>query len=291
MSLVKLTEKLNGFGMHSILNPFPVETNENPDLELAEQMGALKSLFSQGGTFDYHSMQHSEQMDSLHQITGRLHSFDPATLPNQNRQIGFWINLYNLMILHGVAALKVRGSVRNRRAFFMRIAYRVGGLRFSANDIEHGVLRANAGHPYIPGTHFVLGDARLRYVLPLDPRIHFALNCASQSCPPIAAYRAEHLNSQLDLATSAFIQGGGIEIDLKRRRLRLSSIFNWYRRDFTTTSPGATRQVALLHFIASYLGDEDARAALITHPEQFRLSYQPYNWRLNQPRDLRGLKP
>lgn len=289
--MTRLIETLNGIGPHSILNPQPAQDDGELDLDiaLAAQMGTFKRLFYDARAFDYAALQRSEQMHNLGQIIGRLHSFDPAGLPGLERQRAFWINLYNLLILHGVVALKVSGSVMRQRAFFTRIAYRVGGLRFSANDIEHGLLRANAGHPYLPGAQFRRGDSRLRYVLPLDPRIHFALNCASQSCPPIAAYRADQLDSQLDLAAAAFIQGGGVEIDLAQRRLQLSSIFNWYRRDFAGAASGRAGRAALLGFIARYLADEAARAELLAHPEQFRLSYQPYDWGLNQPGALRGV--
>ena len=119
------------------------------------------------------------------------------------------------------------------KGFFARIAYAVGGYRFSADDIEHGILRANAGHPAIPGKQFTNRDSRSAFALDrFDPRIHFALNCASRSCPPINVYLAENIDQQLDLATRNFINGGEFSVDVKNMTVTLSTIFRWYAPDF-----------------------------------------------------------
>lgn len=80
------------------------------------------------------------------------------------------------------------------------LAYNVGGLFFTLDEIEHGVLRCNKGHPKDGGqpTFGVKSDARLELVLThFDPRIHFALNCGAQSCPPIRVYSADKLDKQV----------------------------------------------------------------------------------------------
>jgi hypothetical protein len=68
-------------------------------------------------------------------------------------------------------------------------------------------------------------------VTPLDPRIHFALNCASRSCPPIGVYDAERIDAQLDLAAASFV-ANDVEIDSRAGVVRLSAIFRWYAGDF-----------------------------------------------------------
>ena len=66
-----------------------------------------------------------------------------------------------------------------------KYAYNVGGLLFTLDEIEHGVLRCNKGHPKDEKPMFE-DDARKSLSLSfLDPRIHFALNCGATSCPPI----------------------------------------------------------------------------------------------------------
>lgn len=72
----------------------------------------------------------------------------------------------------------------------MSSSYNVGGHTFSLDDIEHGILRCNKKHPTSGAVAFSISDPRLPFVLhlPLDPRIHFALNCGAKGCPAIRAY-------------------------------------------------------------------------------------------------------
>lgn len=271
-------------GPETVLNPRASESAPGPDFDqnLARQLRTLKGLFYSGQQFDYRALQASQEMNTLRDMLGGLHCFDPASLPTSDRQRAFWINLYNILILHGVIEFGIRRSVQEARGFFTRAAYVVKGYRFSANDIEHGVLRANAGYPFLPGRMFLAQDPRLRYVLPLDPRIHFALNCAARSCPPIAAYDGEMLDRQLDMATRSFVEGGGVEIDLQARRLRISPLFLWYRSDFAETHPDSSPHDALVRFIAYHVSDEPARRAMLETPRGFRIHYQKYDWGLNR---------
>jgi Protein of unknown function, DUF547 len=75
-------------------------------------------------------------------------------------------------------------------AFNHLFSYAVGGHVFSLDDIEHGILRCNRKHPTSGFVAFGPGDLRLPFALPLpvDPRIHFALNCGAKGCPAIRAY-------------------------------------------------------------------------------------------------------
>jgi hypothetical protein len=124
----------------------------------------------------------------------RLRAFRPGELPNGAAQRAFWINLYNLLVLDAVIVGDVQQSVTEGRlgqlAFFRRAAYTVDGRRVSLEDIEHGILRANRGSPFLPGAHFHVADPRRAWSLPLDPRLHFALNCGGVSCPPLRPYTA-----------------------------------------------------------------------------------------------------
>lgn len=206
-------------------------------------------------------------------LAPQLAGFDPATLATRAARLAFWINLYNLLVLDAVVALGVRRSVADRLAglaFFRQASYLVGGLRFSLEEIEHGVLRANAGNPFLPGPQFAANDPRLSLaVAPVDPRVHFALNCASRSCPPIAAYDAERLDAQLELAARAFVAA---DAELDGATLHLSSIFDWYRADFGGYA-------GVVRFVRAYLPDDERRrlAAL----SELDLAFKPYDWGLN----------
>jgi len=150
----------------------------------------------------------------------------------------------------------------------------VGGIRFSLEDIEHGVLRANKGHTYLPGSQFSARDPRRTNVVEkLDPRIHFALNCASRSCPPIGVYTTEKLDQELDLAAHNFIQA---ETRLSKAgdHLLTSSIFKWYWNDF-----GGLKGMRTLFLGA--IPHDDKRYSLLTNNERNPFRFLPYDWELN----------
>lgn len=86
-----------------------------------------------------------------------------------------------------------------------KYAYNIGGLILTLDEIEHGILRSNAGHPAAKKKLFADDDPKMKLVIPtLDPRIHFALNCGAKSCPPIRIYQSEKLDKQLEIAAKSF---------------------------------------------------------------------------------------
>ena len=107
----------------------------------------------------------------------------------------------------------------------------------------------------------------------MDPRIHFALNCASQSCPPIGFYHPDHVLSQLDIASNNFVDGN-IDIDPEEGILSLSAIFRWYKSDFGTVN-------GVVGFILDYLPDDDRKEWILANRNSIRLIFQPYDWTLN----------
>jgi hypothetical protein len=251
-----------------------------PDLPaaLAAALRELKiaAISADGATVDYAALGRSQAYGAYRaEVAARLPAFDPAALARGQR-LAFWVNLYNALVLDGVAAYGVRRSVADAApalGFFRRIAYVVGGRRVSAEEIEHGVLRANAGNPFIPGPQFAPGDPRLAWaVAPLDPRVHCALNCASRSCPPIAAYDGDRIEAQLDLAARAFV-GADAEADEARGALRVSRIFSWYRDDFGGPA-------GVVRFVRAHLPDDPRRRWLDARPE-VDLEFKPYDWGLN----------
>lgn len=211
------------------------------------------------------------------ELTPQLQRFDPASLPDRATRLAFWINLYNALVIDAVIAFGVQTSVADELAglsFFQAAAYLIGGQRCSLNDIEHGILRANRGHPFIPGPQFAAGDPRLTWIVdPPDVRIHFALNCASRSCPPIGVYSAEQIDAQLDLALRSFVDAD-VTIDPARGEIHLSRIFDWYREDFG----GPNGIVQLLRQALP----ADERRAWLLQAQRGRLVYRPYDWSLNR---------
>ena len=209
-----------------------------------------------------------------------LRGFDPAALTARDQRFAFWINLYNILMLDAVLVHRVTRSVvgpsQGFLRFFEKSAYVVGGMRFSANDMEHGILRSNAGHPLSPRPQFPADDPRQSLVIkPLEPKIHFALNCASRSCPPIRVYTGQHLASQLSLATRSFLSAE-TRVMPAENRLETSAIFKWYRQDFEAAG-------GVVDFTIRHLDEADPRAAWLRgHAAQVTVRYRKYDWRLNR---------
>ena len=101
-----------------------------------------------------------------------------------------------------------------------------------------------------------------------EPRMHFAINCASISCPKLfnEAYTAAKINEQLDRVTKEFINSDKNEIS--KNSAKLSSIFDWYKKDFTEDG------VTIVDFVNKYSDVKIAKGTAVT--------YQNYNWNLNQ---------
>lgn len=150
-------------------------------------------------------------------------------------------------------------------------------MDFSPDDIEHGILRGNSRPPNSLFRPFGEGDGRLRYAItPVEPRIHFALVCASSSCPPVEVYTPEKLGDELDISGRTFINSGAVEIDKEEGKVLLSRVFKWYGGDF------APDQAGLLRFIAPFLYREEDTEYLEKNAERLKVGFLDYDWRLNR---------
>ena len=169
------------------------------------------------------------------------------------------INIYNAKVIETVLLQNPSGSFRalskgpSENEIFHRNAVALEGKPVSLNDLEK----------------------RLQSEFQ-DPRIHFAINCASRSCPPVRAepYSAERLDAQLDDATRAFLAspvGLVVKTSGRHKTLGASRIFDWYKDDFKSSG-------GILKFIATYAPDE---AAQVASSGKAKLELQPYDWGLN----------
>ncbi len=248
----------------------PGETIGARDLasRLRRSATLLVAIYVDSDTVDYEGLAASEELEEYRALTRHLVEFDPSVLETDAERLAFWINLYNALVMDSVLASGVEASVREQRGFFDRYAYAIGKHVYTPNDIEHGILR---------GVAFDDDDARTQYSLETpEPRIHFALNCASAGCPPIAAYDAERIEEQLDLAARAFVNSpSSVTVDAESGIVYLSQIFGWYGEDFGSGDD------AVLAFIAPYLADGPSRNYLQAHLGSVAVSYYEYDWALN----------
>lgn len=179
-------------------------------------------------------------------------------LSMDDAKIAFWVNIYNAFFL---ILRREKGLVRPH--IFRKKAIQIAGLDLSLDDIEHGILRKYRWKwslGYLPNP-FVRQIIRQLAVDKLDPRIHFALNCGAESCPPIAFYKKEKLDQQLDLASQSFLES---ETDLypEEKEVHTSRLLLWYRADF-----GGPR--GALNLLSQYLG---------RNLTGWKLRYKPYDW-------------
>ncbi len=247
--------------------------------ELKKTMDNLRVAFFETGTgrIAYERMQQSGIYQDFLKLSNNLKTMNLAVLARREERIAFWINLYNVIVIHGVIALGIKDSVKEVWNFFRRVYYQIGNYLFSPDDIEHGILRGNRRPPYSLFRRFRGGDPRLNFIVePLDPRIHFTLVCGSSSCPFIDVYTPENLEEELTMASQTFINSRGVIFDRSRKQISLSSIFKWYARDF-----GAD-QAQRLRFIARYLDNKQDRTIIEDQADSLSVSYQNYDWRLNR---------
>lgn len=245
--------------------------------ELKTTMNLLRGAYFDQQRVAYEQMKQAELYQRFLQLTYHLQSFDPASMSSRAEKSAFWINLYNVIVIHGVIELNIRDSVKEVRNFFTRIVYNIGGHEFTPSAIEHGILRDNRRPPNSLFRVFSDDDPRRQFSIgEVDPRIHFALVCASRSCPPIEVYTPENIDNELEIAGRTFVNGGGVEVDVDRQTVRLSRVFSWYDKDFGENTEER------LKFVAAYLYNERSRDLLINHGKNCRVSYQDYNWSLNR---------
>ena len=237
----------------------------------------LTSAMDDNAQVDYLGLRRSSAYAEYQKRSTSLQTFDPTSFVTREEKMAFWINLYNTLILEAVINLDIKRSVTERFAgigFFRKAAYLVNGKRVSCDDIEHGILRANRGHPYLGARQFRSDDPRSEWMIdPIDVRIHFALNYASRSCPPIRAYTAENLEEQLDMAAGNFVSQE-VEINPRDNSIELSTIFKWFSGDFGG-------QKGVIAFILKYFPDDELKAWLKSNGQNARLKYKPYDWGLN----------
>lgn len=185
---------------------------------------------------------------------------------SRDAQLAFWINAYNAVVIDKVIKWKPKKSVRETlipgvwtsTKFFTSREHIVAGKRISPDDIEHDILRKKFK----------------------DPRIHFAIICASSGCPklPRIAYTEENVQARLEEETRKYLDSErGIRIDRAENTLYLSRIFDWFGNDFVEKSG------SVVNFIRPYLKQEII-SFLKGKP---RIAFLHYDWALNAQEPLK----
>jgi Protein of unknown function, DUF547 len=167
----------------------------------------------------------------------------------RKQQLAFYINAYNAWILHEALGKYPTKSVKDALfTFFTGKRIKVAGQDTSFNALEKETIRSKFS----------------------EPRVHFALNCASRSCPPLnrEAFSAGKLEEQLEKLARGYVNSErGVKYSAESKTAQLSKIFDWYKDDFK----GEGGPLAFIN---------KRRATPI--PNDAKISYQDYDWGLNE---------
>ncbi len=202
----------------------------------------LKKYVSTTGEVDYKSIKANKK--ELDAITKTFSATSVLPSWSKNDQLAFWINAYNAftidLIVNNYPLKSIQGLDGGKPWDVKRI--NIGGKKYSLNNIENDIIRPQFK----------------------DARIHFAVNCAAKSCPPIlnGAFFGKTIDTQLDEVTKKFINNKKYQT-ITSSNITLSKIFDWYVADFGD----------IVTFINKYSNVKVSKSATI--------AYKDYDWALN----------
>lgn len=218
--------------------------------------GLLKKHVTREGV-NYEGLKKDEAL--LDNYLSMLSAIDPDSLPEKH-QFAYYINVYNAFTIKlvlsrypGINSIKDIGGI-----FFSPWEKKFIPVKkgvFSLDHIEHKILR-----PVFK-----------------DPRVHFAINCASKSCPLLRGepYDGEKLDLQLDEQAREFINDGRNNF-FRDGTLFLSRIFKWFEDDFSGQP---------VQFVLRY-ASEDLKRRINDSKDLLSVSYPDYDWALNKPQGI-----
>jgi hypothetical protein len=200
---------------------------------------------------------------TLDDLRRQMATVDVQSLTRQD-QLAYWINLYNINVVGVVVDNYPVASIRDistdpivRLNVFKKPSVQTKKGTISLNDVENDKVREGFK----------------------DPRIHFAINCAAHSCPPIRTepYVGSQLSQQLDDQTRKFLNGpNGVRPEKKGGALVLhtTKIMDWFQDDFDKWGGGQ------IGFLVRYLSADKSKQILAAG-SQVKLDFDDYSWKLN----------
>lgn len=226
--------------------------------------GLLKTFVNDEGRVDYAGLQ--RERAKLDAYLATLSAAAPLSFGGDNERLAFWINAYNAFTLAGALddVYKKAKGVKEVAGFFDKKRRRVAGADLTLDEIEKRGRDLN------------------------DARIHFAVVCASTSCPKLQrfAYAGATLEEQLTRVSREFLNdpARGLKVDRGGNSIHLSSIFKWYAGDFTGSSSLLARVKAevsggeILEYVKKYAPEDAVKFINESKPS---VKYLDYDWSLN----------
>jgi hypothetical protein len=227
----------------------------------------LKASVNAIGEVDYANLKSNADLARYVQAIEKTSpASQPALFPTKQHELAYYINAYNALTTWGVVqkypVASIGDSLLALARFFRFAKYTVGGESISLQDLENKVIRS---------PHYS------------EPRIHFAIVCASLSCPKLSrdAYTAENLEGQLEFQTRQyFAETRNLAADPTSNTIYLAKILDWYRKDFEAFEK-KSGNAALLAYALRHAptGKRESLAAMKSPKIRFR----EYDWSINDP--------
>lgn len=203
----------------------------------------LQKHVNNSGNVNYKAIVKDQQL--LQNCLDEFSKNQPNTSWSKNDILAYWINAYNAFTIKLIIDNYPIKSIKDINNPWDKKFIPNGKQLMSLNDIEHDILRKMN-----------------------EPRIHFAIVCASVSCPKLLneAYIASKLDLQLTVATEEFLTDNS-KNNISEENLKLSKIFKWFSEDFSQNG-------SLVDFLNQYSNIEISSNA--------KKSFMDYNWDLNE---------
>jgi len=236
-------------------------------LDYAPWDRVLKKFVTETGRVDYTALKANpdDLNQYVEQIAARSPASHPQDFPTRESQLAYWINAYNALVMKAVIQDWPTKSVRNLGklySFFWARKFVAGGKEYTLNNIED-ILRKKLA----------------------EPRIHFAIVCASNSCPRLQreAYTPENTERLLDEAAHLYVnEPRNLKIDLAHNRVTLPNILGHYHEDFenyvrahNVTITGQPQ----VDYIRLYTNP--ANGALLDQLKNPKVDHFGYDWGIN----------
>ncbi|TJY37843.1 DUF547 domain-containing protein [Pontimicrobium aquaticum] len=202
----------------------------------------LKTHVDSKGNVDYKGFK--KNVNKLDAYLKTLSQNKPASNASKNEKLAYWINVYNAFTVKLIIDNYPIKSIKDIKQPWDQKFFNIGGETMSLNHVEHEILRKMA-----------------------EPRIHFAIVCASFSCPKLQnkAFTAHNLETQLTDATKEFLADTNRN-EISKNNIKISKIFDWFSKDFTKNG-------SLIDFLNQYSD--------INISPNAKKRYKDYNWDLN----------
>jgi hypothetical protein len=258
MSMKKMNLALILLGL--LLAALPAAAAAPPDYKLWGDL--LAKYYDPAKGMNYKALKANDKK-TLDELRRQMAQVDVQVLP-KNDQLAYWINLYNISVVNVVVEHYPVESIRDIST----------DLISHLNVFKKDYVQTRKG----PMSLEDVENEKIRQGFK-DSRIHFAINCAAKSCPPIRTepYVGDQVSNQLDDQARMFLNGpNGVHMSKSGGELvlRTTKIMDWFKDDFENWAGGRIR------FITKYV-TPDKRRQIEAAGNQINLKFDDYDWKLN----------